>query len=163
MILQKEFRRDLYYHGNVFPICAPPLRERAEDIPLLVRHFMHRAARRMNKSVDYVSTGVMSALALSLARKHPSVRWHSNQSKVYGCPVFNQVVRRNEIPRTPAPACAFHSSESVEREIPWRASFCCLDCVVPRCLESIGTAQPPDRNTGSPNDFIATRGQISGR
>jgi transcriptional regulator with GAF, ATPase, and Fis domain len=61
MILKNEFRGDLYYRLNVFPICAPPLRERAEHIPLPVRHFIHRAAKRMNKSIGWVSAEIMAA------------------------------------------------------------------------------------------------------
>jgi formate hydrogenlyase transcriptional activator len=62
MIARREFRRDLYYRLNVFPICTPPLRERADDIPLLVRHFMHRACKRMNKTVGWVRPETMQAL-----------------------------------------------------------------------------------------------------
>jgi formate hydrogenlyase transcriptional activator len=63
MILEKQFRSDLYYRLNVFPICIPPLRERPEDIPLLVRHFVQEAARRMNKTIDAVPSATMEALS----------------------------------------------------------------------------------------------------
>jgi formate hydrogenlyase transcriptional activator len=63
MILQKQFRNDLYYRLNVFPITIPPLRERAEDIPLLVRHFVRLFAERMNKTIDSISPETMEALA----------------------------------------------------------------------------------------------------
>jgi formate hydrogenlyase transcriptional activator len=62
MILQKQFRSDLYYRLNVFPITIPPLRERAEDIPMLVRHFVRQFAQRMNKTVEAVSPDTMEAL-----------------------------------------------------------------------------------------------------
>jgi len=63
MILRREFRRDLYYRLNVFPIRIPPLRERAGDIPLLVRHFVALAAGRMRKDVGTVAPETMTALA----------------------------------------------------------------------------------------------------
>jgi formate hydrogenlyase transcriptional activator len=62
MIQEKQFRRDLYYRLNVFPIYIPPLRERPEDIPLLARHFVHEFARRMNKTVAAISPQTMDAL-----------------------------------------------------------------------------------------------------
>ena len=63
MILEKRFRSDLYYRLNVFTICIPPLRERPEDIPLLVRHFVQEAARRMNKTIDAIPSATMEALS----------------------------------------------------------------------------------------------------
>ena len=62
MIREKQFRSDLYYRLNVFPISVPPLRERPEDIPLLVRHFVQQFAQRMNKKIDAISSDTIQAL-----------------------------------------------------------------------------------------------------
>jgi formate hydrogenlyase transcriptional activator len=63
MVSDKEFRSDLYYRLNVFPIMSPALRERQEDIAPLVRYFTQKFARRMNKPIDTISTETMRALA----------------------------------------------------------------------------------------------------
>jgi len=63
MILEKQFRSDLYYRLNVVPIFLPPLRERPEDIPLLVRHFVRRFARKFGKRMEMIPSGTMDALS----------------------------------------------------------------------------------------------------
>jgi formate hydrogenlyase transcriptional activator len=62
MIESREFRSDLYYRLNVFPIRIPPLRERPEDIPLLVRYFVQKYARRMEKQIESIPASVMKKL-----------------------------------------------------------------------------------------------------
>jgi len=61
-IANGTFRADLFYRLNVFPVEVPPLRERKDDIPLLVRHFTQQFARRMNKVIDTISSATMDAL-----------------------------------------------------------------------------------------------------
>ncbi|HWY56688.1 MAG TPA: sigma 54-interacting transcriptional regulator [Terriglobales bacterium] len=62
MIAKKEFRSDLYYRLNVFPIRIPPLRERKEDIPLLVSFFVQKFAKQMQKKIEGISATVMKGL-----------------------------------------------------------------------------------------------------
>ena len=66
MVSEKQFRSDLYYRLNVIPIRIPPLRERPEDIPLLVRYFAQKYARRTQKRIESISAASMRNLA----------RWH---------------------------------------------------------------------------------------
>ena len=70
MVENREFRGDLYYRLNIFPVLVPPLRERPEDIPLLVTHFTDKYARRMDKRISRIPAETMDAL------KH--YRWPGN-------------------------------------------------------------------------------------
>ncbi len=62
MVAEKQFRSDLFYRLKVFPVFAPPLRDRAADIPVLVRHFVSRHARRMGKTIETIPDEAMEAL-----------------------------------------------------------------------------------------------------
>ncbi len=70
LVEKGKFRDDLFYRLNVFPINIPPLRERAEDIPLLALHFLERYGEEMNKNVKGIAPGAMDILL--------SYPWHGN-------------------------------------------------------------------------------------
>ncbi|HCT6459601.1 TPA: hydrogenase expression/formation protein HypE [Salmonella enterica] len=70
MVADREFRNDLYYRLNVFPIQLPPLRERPEDIPLLVKAFTFKIARRMGRNIDSIPAETLRTLS--------SMEWPGN-------------------------------------------------------------------------------------
>jgi formate hydrogenlyase transcriptional activator len=70
MIQDGKFREDLFYRLNVFPIEIPPLRERREDIPLLVKYFVSKLSREMGKQINTIPSNAMEALT-----NHP---WKGN-------------------------------------------------------------------------------------
>lgn len=88
-----QFRTELYYRLNVFPIRLPALRERADDIPLLVRHFVQRYATRMNKSVEIIPQETMDALV--------KWRWPGNVRELEN--FIERAVKRSEGPILNAP------------------------------------------------------------
>ena len=62
LVSEKQFRSDLFYRLNVFPVLIPPLRDRRDDIPLLVAHFVSTYAQRMNKHIEKIPSDAMEAL-----------------------------------------------------------------------------------------------------
>jgi formate hydrogenlyase transcriptional activator len=87
MVSQKEFRSDLYYRLNVFPVVLPPLRERRQDIPQLATHFVEVFARRMSKRIDHIPEGVLDAFV--------SYSWPGNVRELQNL-IERAVIRSND-------------------------------------------------------------------
>src|SRR5262249_18909665 len=87
MIARKGFRSDLYYRLNVFPIELPPLRERSDDIPQLISHFVNGFSRRMRKSIRFIPPETMAALT--------SYSWPGNVRELQNL-IERAVIRSND-------------------------------------------------------------------
>jgi formate hydrogenlyase transcriptional activator len=119
MIRNKQFREDLFYRLNVFPIEIPPLRERREDIPLLVHYFVLRFSRQMQKRIRAVPKPAMDALV--------NANWPGNirelENFIERCVIFTQGdelnVTRAELKRTLSRAVSSEAStfEEAERQV----------------------------------------------
>ena len=115
MIRNNQFREDLFYRLNVFPIEIPPLRQRREDIPLLVHYFVLRHSREMQKHIKSVPKQVMEALV--------SAEWPGNirelENFIQRCVIFTQgdelYVPHTELRRSSIPAAS--TFEQAERHI----------------------------------------------
>ena len=117
MVKRNEFRSDLYYRLNVFPVMLPPLRERREDIPALVTHFAEIFGRRMGKQIEHIPPATMSALS--------SYHWPGNirelQNLIERAVILsNDGVLPNSLPETGAqhvvvnaPAATLRDSERI--------------------------------------------------
>jgi formate hydrogenlyase transcriptional activator len=77
LIAEKQFRMDLYYRLNVFPVALPPLRQRMEDIPMLVRHFVETYGARMSKQISRIPNEAMDTLM-----RYP---WPGNVRELQNC------------------------------------------------------------------------------
>ena len=115
MIRNNLFREDLFYRLNVFPIEIPPIRERREDIPLLVHYFVLRHSREMQKQIKSVPKQVMEALA--------NAQWPGNIRElgnfIERCVIFTQgdelYVPHTELRYSAAPAAS--TFERAERQV----------------------------------------------
>jgi formate hydrogenlyase transcriptional activator len=87
MVARKEFRSDLYYRLNVFPVVLPPLRERREDIPQLASHFVEIFARRMSKRIDPIPQDILDAFV--------SYSWPGNVRELQNL-IERAVIRSND-------------------------------------------------------------------
>ena len=96
-----RFRADLFYRLNIFPIHVPPLRERPEDIPLLVRHFAQHFARRMNRVIDTIPSETMETLV-----KHS---WPGNIRELQNLIEHSVIVSPGPVLRAPLAGLQSHS------------------------------------------------------
>jgi formate hydrogenlyase transcriptional activator len=94
MVAEKQFRMDLYYRLNVFPIALPPLRQRPGDIPLLVAHFVEQFANRLSKNISRTPQGAMGALI-----QYP---WPGNIRELRNYIERAVILTKGEVLQTPA-------------------------------------------------------------
>ena len=109
MVAEKQFRMDLYYRLNVFPIAIPPLRHRPGDIPLLIAHFVQRFAKRMSKDISKISQDAMGALM-----RYP---WPGNIRELQNYIERAVILTKGDVLQTPAlPSTVIEQREPITLE-----------------------------------------------
>jgi formate hydrogenlyase transcriptional activator len=109
LVAEKRFRMDLYYRLNVFPIAIPPLRQRLEDIPMLVAHFVHRYAERMAKQIEKITSDAMEKLV--------RYSWPGNIRELQNCIERAVILTKGDVLQLSAlPSSAAVSTEPVTLE-----------------------------------------------
>jgi formate hydrogenlyase transcriptional activator len=133
MVAQKEFRSDLYYRLNVFPIELPPLRERVEDIPQLISHFVKDFSRRMDKPVRFIPPETIAALS--------SYCWPGNVRELQNL-IERAVIRSNDgILPNPLPVLdgmALSSSKGAIRSYVRNTLSDCMRSTILKTLDETG-------------------------
>ncbi|HDG1675800.1 formate hydrogenlyase transcriptional activator FlhA [Kluyvera ascorbata] len=113
MVLDREFRSDLYYRLNVFPIHLPPLRERPEDIPLLVKAFTFKIARRLGRNIDSIPAETLRILS--------QMEWPGNVRELENVIERAVLLTRGSVLQLSMPELAFASEEPSEPTPPAEA------------------------------------------
>ncbi|HVH86938.1 MAG TPA: sigma 54-interacting transcriptional regulator, partial [Terriglobales bacterium] len=118
MVEAGQFRSDLYYRLHVFPVVVPPLRERKEDIPMLMRHYVEKYARRMQRRIETIPTATMEALV--------NYVWPGNVRELQNFIERSVILSSGSVLRPPlaeleqvtvqAPSSDLSTSKEIERE-----------------------------------------------
>jgi transcriptional regulator with GAF, ATPase, and Fis domain len=116
MVARNEFRSDLYYRLNVFPVSLPPLRERREDIPALVEHFIEIFARRMRRDIRHVPAETMAAFS--------SYSWPGNIRELQNLVERAVILARDCVLPNPLPTAVAPITHSPATEKPPRDPDC---------------------------------------
>ena len=107
-VAHREFRSDLFYRLNVFPIRMPALRERLEDIPLLVRHFVHKFADRMGRYIETIPSNTMKVLS--------QWSWPGNVRELENLMERSVILSEGSVLRVPLEEIQIHGQMSSTRE-----------------------------------------------
>ena len=138
MVARNEFRSDLYYRLNVFPITLPPFRERRQDIPALVEHFVDILSRRMRRNIHQIPPETMAAFS--------SYPWPGNVRELQNL-VERAVIRSedgvlpNPLPTSPLPIAPSRSIATMPRDSAAGVPMTLRDCeraLILRTLEVTG-------------------------
>jgi formate hydrogenlyase transcriptional activator len=141
MVRRGEFRIDLYYRLNVFPILLPPLRARRQDIPALVTHFVEICARRMGKQIEHIPPNTMAALC--------SYEWPGNIRELQNLIERAVILSNHRVLPNPLSAAEIHSGVAAPSATTLRESERTL---ILRTLQTVGWV------LGGPNGAAARLG-----